>query len=693
MQQRAHYKLVDLGTFGGPQSYVYFPPNYAPLLNDQNATAGWADTLTPDPYPNFCFNDDCYVSKVFEWRDGVRTELEGLAMGLSSQANWISKNGLIAGVSQIGLIDPLFPSFPVSHAVLWKQRQTIDLGTTDGGYESAALAVNSRGQVVGAAANEVPDPDAMFGLNFGWVTQTRAFLWQNGNMQDLGTLRGVDGVYGTNAVADLINEQGQVVGESYVSSTPSRFCGDGNPLETRAFLWEHGVMQDIGNFGGTCTFAADLNDQGQVVGQSNLAGDQSFHAFLWDHGLLRDLHQFGTLGGDRSTAIALNNAGEIVGWASLSGDQFLHAVMWKGNSMTDLGTVDGDPCSIGFSVNAIEQVVGISVPNCDFSQTTRVFLWEKGTITDLNALIPQPSSLYLTAPETINDRGEIAGVGLDLEGNQHAFLLIPCDNNHPDIEGCDYGLVDSAAAPHVRSPLLAPAVKPVEHHELTWADRLARTRSIRRRPELMARPPESPLAIILKAPSGLTTSTLNTYQIKLSWQEASGQTLSGFNIYRCVGCSSPRTQGVRVASVGATVLAYTDGSSAAPLTESENYTYQVTAFGTNNESSPSNVSAATTKTEPAPTNLTSFAFVRGGFDDVVRLSWTNNSSDDDSYFVESCTGLTCTNFSVVAQLPANDTSDIQGYQFIHKVTVRYRVRTHSPGGFSAYSNVRNQLLP
>ena len=106
-----------------------------------------------------------------------------------------------------------------------------------------------------------------------------------------------------------------------------------------------------------------------------------------------------------------------------------------------------------------------------------------------------------------------------------------------------------------------------------------------------------------------------------------------------------------------------------------------------------NTASAITTMEPAPTNLTSFAFVRGGIDDVVRLSWTNNATDDDSYFVESCTGSTCTNFRVVAQLPANSTSDIQGFQFIHHITVRYRVRAHSPRGYSGYSNIRNQTLP
>src|SRR6059058_1477168 len=78
-------------------------------------------------------------------------------------------------------------------------------GTLEGGYESEAFAVNARGQVVGAATNGIPDPSSIVGVS----TQVRAFLWQNGAMQDLGTLPG-----GTNAVALLVNERGQIVGQS-----------------------------------------------------------------------------------------------------------------------------------------------------------------------------------------------------------------------------------------------------------------------------------------------------------------------------------------------------------------------------------------------------------------------------------------------------------------------------------------------
>jgi hypothetical protein len=74
---------------------------------------------------------------------------------------------------------------------------------------------------------------------------------------------------------------------------------------------------------------------------------------------------------------------------------------------------------------------------------------------DLNALIPPDSALYLQFVQNINDRGEIAGMGVDGSGNTHAFLLVPCDDRHHGVEGCDYSLVDTTTLGQVRAPQVA----------------------------------------------------------------------------------------------------------------------------------------------------------------------------------------------------------------------------------------------
>lgn len=60
---------------------------------------------------------------------------------------------------------------------------------------------------------------------------------------------------------------------------------------------------------------------------------------------------------------------------------------------------------------------------------------------DLNTLIPPDSQLHLYWAPFIDDRGEIGAFGVLPDGDSHATLLIPCDENHPGIEGCDYSMV------------------------------------------------------------------------------------------------------------------------------------------------------------------------------------------------------------------------------------------------------------
>ncbi len=194
------------------------------------------------------------------------------------------------------------------------------------------------------------------------------------------------------------------------------------------------------------------------------------------------------------------------------------------------------------------------------------------------------------------------------------------------------------------------------------------------------------------APTSLVANALNTYQISLTWQEAAGQGQTGFNIYRCMGASCSNF--AKIASVG-NVLNYTDGSSSSPLSEGTTYSYEVTAFNGAGESGASNINAATTPSEPAPSNLAATASQsRKGKNlrDTVNLSWVNHSTDADGNSIERCSGSGCTNFSLLTTVGATATS-YSDTSVARATSYSYRVRAHSPGGYSAYSSTVTLTTP
>jgi probable HAF family extracellular repeat protein len=449
------YKMVDLGTFGGPNAYLPEPTQAIRALNNRGVVAGSADTSTADP---FCLNADCLISHTFQWRNGVLTDLGALPGALpglnGSIPIWINDRGDIVGSSENGKIDPAI-GFPEFRAVLWKDGQIIDLGTF-GGTVSIAFAVNNRAQVAGFALNAVPDPFPLLGQPFlaaAPVTQSRAFLWQNGEMRDLGTLGGPD------AAAFWVNESGQVAGCSLTNATPNP---TGKPTAD-PFLWtKDDGMIDLGTLGGTDGCASDLNNRGQVVGSSNLEGDKTAHPFLWDDGVLTDL---GTFGGSFGFPEGINEAGEIVGEAGYPGDvtsHIFHAAFWKNGTITDLGTVDGDPSSVAFHINSKGQVVGASTNSN--GEWIHAFLWENGgPMIDLNTVVSLGAGVQLISAPDINDRGEIAALGLLPNGDGHAFLLIPCEERD---EGCE-DEAEPAATTTQRSPTLNEAQRLTLHRIMT----------------------------------------------------------------------------------------------------------------------------------------------------------------------------------------------------------------------------------
>lgn len=427
-----HYRVVDVGTFGGPNSQYSTPS--VNVINTHGVSVGVADTRIPDPG---CFFD-CVVDRPFVRQGGVTKDLGVLPGGTSAFAYSINDRGTILGSGQAGILDPLTGA-PQLHGMLWRDGELQDLGTL-GGNTNNPFAINNRDDVVGASTNGVPDPfanapmptchaietgvcpDATFAFAATFTvttTETRAYLWQDGVLHDLGTLGGPD------SAAEMINDRGDVTGWSYTSFTPNASSGVPN---VHPFFWDAKThrMTDMGTLGGTFAAPYWINNRGQVVGASNLAGDQIIHPFIWSAADgMQDLGEVGAYG----HADWINDAGEVVGLTEYA-NRDKRAFYWRNGKMLDLGTIGTDKDSEATSINSHGVVVGVA--GVFGEADLHGFIWiSSGPLVALDELVVAGTTIKVVAATQINERGEIAGTGQLPNGDLHAVVLIPCDDDQP----------------------------------------------------------------------------------------------------------------------------------------------------------------------------------------------------------------------------------------------------------------------
>lgn len=284
-------------------------------------------------------------------------------------------------------------------ATMWQPGQTsaTSLGDLAGGIvNSHAYAINDGGQVVGTSS---------------MASGTHAFVWRPGQgMKDLGDLPGGDDASG----AYSINSAGFIVGYSYATS-------DLNP---RAVVWDPVTlkMTQIGDLpgGANNSVARDINDSNVVVGVGTVASGQ--HAFRWSAG--GGMVDLGDLPGgmDWSMAYAVNEQGWIAGSGvtdyGRGGAGVQHAVLWGPDGhMLDLGVLSKSyDTSTALGINDRGEVIGTS--------SGRPFLWTASTgMLDVNTLVDGGAGFLLTDVWAINDKGQIAGWGVNASGARQAFLL------------------------------------------------------------------------------------------------------------------------------------------------------------------------------------------------------------------------------------------------------------------------------
>ncbi len=323
-----HYTIVDLGTLGGTSSFALDVNNHGQVTGNSRYTNvapnntklhafSWTHGVMTDIgyltngvefSRGYAINDsglivgesDNNISKAFLWDGTTMTNL-GTLGGSSAVAHDINNAGEIVGSSSNGSASR--PYRRGTNGVME------DLGTLLGTINSTgrAWAINEAGVAVGLSRNESN-------------TTSQATLWNDGGIINLGSLAG-----GTNfSQAYAVNEAIQIVG----GSTAGKVTPTSSTDLTRAFLWENGEITDLGALSSNTNFihseAKDINDASQTVGYiAKFSGSPTFGgaAMLWENGEARDLNTLvpANSGWVLQSAEGINDRGQIVGYGSFGG--------------------------------------------------------------------------------------------------------------------------------------------------------------------------------------------------------------------------------------------------------------------------------------------------------------------------------------------------------------------------------------
>ena len=260
--------VFDMSTLGYLDSYV------TGINNSGTATGYFITFDSPERYA-FLYS-----------QEGGLIVLGSLGGGSASLG--ISAAGHVTGYSYSA-------DYSTYHAFLYSNGTMKDLGTL-GGITSTGKAVNANGQVVGES----------------WLADGQtihAFLSSNGIMTDLGTLGGPF------SGATAINDAGQITGYAdradfvQYSNIASRYA-------RHAYLYDNGEMIDLGTLGGAFSIGMAINNLGQVVGSSNPTPlEYNTHAFLYTDDRMIDLNMLidPDSGWILLEATGINDAGQIVG--------------------------------------------------------------------------------------------------------------------------------------------------------------------------------------------------------------------------------------------------------------------------------------------------------------------------------------------------------------------------------------------
>jgi probable HAF family extracellular repeat protein len=276
--------MTNLGTLGGSASFANGINSFGQVAGSSTLVPGgfaqravlWDGSsmtnLTPDlPSSSasaaYAVNDARHVVGVisssfpapFVWRNGVVKQLDDLHGG-GGYAYDVNNNGQVVGSAFSADLTPLGA---MQHAVLWQNDVISDLGLLPGDQDSAAVAINSFGQIAGSSGRTDPDT---------YESTYRAFVYSGGVMTPIPAPS-------SEAYASDINDAGVVVGTMRAGGGFSTF---------HAWIYSDGVVTNLNTLippAGLHLMAANgINDGGQITGVAIDAQGRS-HAFLLTPGV------------------------------------------------------------------------------------------------------------------------------------------------------------------------------------------------------------------------------------------------------------------------------------------------------------------------------------------------------------------------------------------------------------------------
>lgn len=186
--------------------------------------------------------------------------------------------------------------------------------------------------------------------------------------------------------------------------------------KSHPFLWNPITgMQDLGTLGGGISFATGINDSGQVVGTSSLAGNASNHIFIWQQST--GMVDIGSLGGCCSDGNAINNLGDVVGdSADVNGR--INIVYWSpAGGFVSLGSTSHLVTNSAYGVNDQSEVTGV---HCTGPSTCIAFIWSPAHPL-LHPIYPLTGDTG-SSGTSISSRSHVVGTSADASNSVEGFV-------------------------------------------------------------------------------------------------------------------------------------------------------------------------------------------------------------------------------------------------------------------------------